>query len=547
LGRTEQAEHDSQKRNEWSKEKNMQPGIWKPPVELSEREDQIVKKIRKAKLFLFLRQHRHTLLDEAFQQELACLYRLAERGQPPISPALLALATILQAYTGVSDDEVIEATLMDRRWQLVLDCLDTDEAPFSKGTFVAFRQRLINGQMDRRLIERTIEVASQCQAFGPRALRAALDSSPLWGAGRVEDTYNLVGHALKKVMRVVANQQERELAEVASEAGAELVCGTSLKAALDRDWDQQMQKDEALALVLQVLHTVDAWVKTLTDEEDKAVAEPVLTIAKQVEAQDVQINEKGKVSLVKGVAKDRRISVEDSEMRHGRKSRSVRVDGYKRHVLHDLDTGLIRAVGITPANVPEASVTEAISEDLDQQEVFLKELHIDRAYLSSHLVRERSDDLEVYCKAWPVRESKHFSKQTFTLDWEQQTIRCPAAQEMPFVPGGIVHFPKDTCAQCPLRTQCTTSAKGRSVSIHPDEALLIELRQRQQTPEGRTQLRERVAVEHTLAHVGQWQGWRARYRGVRKNLFDLRRCAVVHNLHVLARSQQLPVEFQVAA
>jgi hypothetical protein len=107
-------------------------------------------------------------------------------------------------------------------------------------------------------------------------------------------------------------------------------------------------------------------------------------------------------------------------MRHGRRSRSVRVDGYKRHVLHDLDTGLIRVVGITPANVPEASVTEAISEDLERQEVSLKELHIDRAYLSSHLVRERSDDLEVYCKAWPVREGKRFSKQTFTLDWEQQ-------------------------------------------------------------------------------------------------------------------------------
>ncbi len=60
--------------------------------------------------------------------------------------------------------------------------------------------------MDRRLIERTIEMANQSQAFGPRALRAALDSSPLWGAGRVEDTYNLVGHALKKVMRVVADR-----------------------------------------------------------------------------------------------------------------------------------------------------------------------------------------------------------------------------------------------------------------------------------------------------------------------------------------------------
>jgi hypothetical protein len=204
-------------------------------------------------------------------------------------------------------------------------------------------------------------------------------------------------------------------------------------------------------------------------------------------------------------------------------------------------------VGLTPANVAEASVTEAISADLRRQEVDLKELHIDRAYLSSHLVRERSDELKVYCKAWPVREGTYFHKQVFTLDWERQIIRCPASQEMPFAPGGVVHFPKDICAQCPLRARCTTSANGRSVSIHPDEALLIELRKLQKTPQGRVRLRERVAVEHTLAHVGRWQGWRARYRGTRKNLFDLRRCAVVHNLHVLARSYPLQADLQNAA
>ncbi len=155
--------------------------------------------------------------------------------------------------------------------------------------------------------------------------------------------------------------------------------------------------------------------------------------------------------------------------------------------------------------------------------------------------------MEIYCKAWPVREGKRFSKQAFSLDWKRQAIRCPAGQEMPFVPGGVVHFPEGTCAECLLQTQCTTNSKGRSVSIHPDEALLVELRQRQQTPEGRKILRERVAVEHTLAYIGRWQGRQARYCGTRKNLFDLRRCAVVHNLHVLARSQQSSAEFQEAA
>src|ERR671939_2078727 len=155
----------------------MQPSLWQPPVELTEQEEQIVKKIRKAKLFVFLRKHRHELLDEAFQQELASLYRQAERGQPPVAPAMLALALILQAYTGVSDDEVIEATVMDRRWQLVLDCLDCEHAPFSKGTLVTFRESLIAHDLDRRLIERTVALTQ---------VLTALDTVETWLAGQQE-------------------------------------------------------------------------------------------------------------------------------------------------------------------------------------------------------------------------------------------------------------------------------------------------------------------------------------------------------------------------
>jgi transposase len=77
------------------------------------------------------------------------------------------------------------------------------------------------------------------------------------------------------------------------------------------------------------------------------------------------------------------------------------------------------------------------------------------------------------------------------------------------------------------------------VAIHREERLLVELRARQQTPAGRAKLRERVAVEHDLAHIGAWQGKRARYRGKRKNLFDLRRMAVIDNLHILLRTTPL--------
>ena len=149
----------------------------------------------------------------------------------------------------------------------------------------------------------------------------------------------------------------------------------------------------------------------------------------------------------------------------------------------------------TRANAPEATVTEGISRELRIQQTRLSELHIDRAYHSSELVRERSEDLEVYCKAWAVRNAGRHPKTDFALDWDRGVLRCPVGAEMDFEAGGVVRFPKKTSAK----------------------------------------LRERAGVEYSLAHIGHWQGGRARYVGVRKNLFDLRRSAMVHNLHVIAR------------
>jgi IS5 family transposase len=514
----------------------MRPEVWQPPVEPSPAEQAVIKAVRRAKLFVFLRQHRHELFDEGFQAELAQMYVDSQKGQPPVPPAQLALATILQAYTGVSDDEVIEVTVMDRRWQLVLDCLDTSEAPFSKGTLVGFRARLVASDLDRRLIERTVELAARTKGFGARALRAALDSSPLWGAGRVEDTINLMGHALRKALGVIAVVQGWGQAEgtaiVAGQAGVPALAASSLKAALDLDWDDPAAADVALAQVLQYLNTVEGFVAGLYGEQTAAKA---VAVAVQVRDQDVDLSGQAP-TMRRGVAKDRRISVEDDQMRHGRKSRSMRFDGYKRHIMRDLDTGLVPAVGITPANAPEASVTDDIEADLAAAGWHLAELHIDRAYLASTLVRERGEHLQIFCKAWRVRNTTgRYPKTEFAIDFDTGQLTCPAGVSMPFEPGKTVHFPKDACAACPLRARCTTSAAGRSISIHPDEQLLAELREYQTTPAGRAKLRERVKVEHALAHVGHWQGDRARYRGIRKNLFDLRRVAVVHNLHVIAR------------
>jgi hypothetical protein len=518
----------------------VRPPVWRPPVAPSPAEQRVLRLVRRAKLFVWLRAHRHELFDDDFQGELAAAYQQSPKGQPPVPPAQLGLATILQAYTGASDDEVVEATVMDRRWQVVLDCLDAQRPPFSKGTLVGFRGRLIQHGLDRRLVERTVALAKAKGGFGDRALRAALDASPLWGAGRVEDTINLLGHALRKALGVIARQQGRGLswnqgiAAVAAEADVPVLGGASLKAALDRDWDDPVARDQALGVVVGALAQVESFVAE--QQLGSPGVQAAVDAARQVREQDVQVVDQQPPTLKRGVARDRRISIEDSQMRHGRKSRSRLIDGYKRHVLRDLDSGLVPAVAVTAANLPEAQGAEQIRDDLAAQQLTLAELHVDRAYLSSVLVQDRLDNLQVFCKAWRVHNGPRFAKTDFHLDFDHHQLVCPAGQQMPFTPGGKVQFPAAVCAACPLRAQCTTSSRGRSVQIHPDEHLLAELRARQLTPQGRAKLRERTAVEHTLAHIGHWQGRRARYRGQRKNLFDLRRCAVVHNLHVIARA-----------
>ena len=517
----------------------MRPPLWHPPIELSEREALIIKRIKRAKLFTFLRLNRSFIFNDEFQEELATIFKDSTVGQSPVPPAQLALAIILQAYLGISDDEVIEEMVMDQRWQLVLDCLNCETPPFSKATLVRFRKSLIKKEMDQRLIDRTVEIAKQKSGFGSSQLKAALDSSPLWGAGKVEDTYNLLGHALRKAVSVIAAVQGREPAEIADEVGAPILNSSSLKTALDLNWDNPVERQNALLIILSSLNSVEEWMQSQSDCDEFEVVQETLDVARVIESQNVTFDSQGVPSLSKGVAKDRRISIEDPDMRHGRKSRSKKIDGYKRHVLKDLESGVVCAVALTRANTPESAATIDLERDLKFQNIHLSELHIDRAYLSSHWVTRRDDKLQIFCKAWPVKNSGLFDKNSFFLDWDTHLIRCPNQVSIPFEPGKTVHFPQNECAICPLRSGCTNSKRGRTVSIHPDEALMQELRARQSTAIGRKNLRKRTTVEHSLAHIGHWQGNRARYIGQRKNLFDLRRVAVVHNLHVIARMDKV--------
>jgi hypothetical protein len=421
------------------------PPLWHPPVALSTAEHAIIKRIRRAKLFVFLRQYRHMLLADPLQQARLTFSKNQPQGHPPGPPAQLAPATLLQAYTQVSDDEVIEATTMDRRWQWVLDWHDAETPPFRPGTLGAFRQRLIAPRLDRRLVERTVERAATRGTFGPRQLRAALESSPLWGAGRVEDTSKLLGHALRKAVGVSVRQQGRGRRAVAAEAGASLLATSSLKAALALDWDDPQAPQQALPTLLDALQTMEQWL----DPQPRAQGTPSravasVAVAQQGGTQDRPTTPEGTPTLRHGVAEDRRISIEDAERRHGRKRRSLRVDGAKRHVRRALDARLRVAVGVTPAHAPAASGTDASAAERAAQPCTRREGPMDRASLTSKLVQQRSETVTIVCQAWPVRQGPSVPTSAFQREGERHALRCPGGERMPLTPGEVVKVPAAT-------------------------------------------------------------------------------------------------------
>jgi hypothetical protein len=511
--------------------------LWSPPSALSAVEERIVARCKKAKLYVFLRAHRHELFDDDFQRELVAMYPERRRGEEPVAPAMLAMATLLQAYEGLSDEDAVETALDSRRWQMLLGTLGSEEPPFSQGSLFNFRQRLIQHDMDRRLLERTVELARKTRGFSHTALRAALDSSPLFGAGRVEDTFNLIGHAVRDVVRTVAARLEIPFEEAAQRAGIPLIAGSSLKATLDVDWDNPSQKKLALETLLGQVRELNLF---LERELADALATPPLreqwAVVEQIIGQDIEPDpdNKGGSRIREGVAKERRISIADGEMRHGRKSKSSRVDGYKRHIAVDLDGKLILAAAVTPANRPEGEASGALLRDVEKQGFTVEDLYIDRAYLMDVAVEARRFwEMRVHAKAFPLRNNGRFTKADFRLNFEASVVTCPAGITADLSLGAIARFPRSACGPCKLRERCTM-APARSLSIHRAEPFLVELRAKQKTPEGRADLRRRVGVEHCLADVGGPRRRRSRYFGARKNLFDVRRHSAVANLHAAA-------------
>ncbi len=445
------------------------------------------------------------------------------------------------------------------------------QVSFDPSTLVYWRRRIAASERPDRVFDAVAEVIAQAGILRGRRKRC-VDSTVFDDAACTQDTVTQLVAAMRKVARVVPGAGEVIAA----------VCrlGYSKPGKPPIDWDDPQAKQALVSdLVNDALAVLGALAGEGAPERDQAEADALGLLA-LVAGQDVEPAEDsdgtdGRWRIARKVAPDRVISTVDTEARHTRKSKSKRRDGFRGHVAAEPETGLITDCEMTmaagpgstdaengvkmagrdrfwpdpetgPSDGPAAAAPAPPREaqppgdsPRPQDEQGL-EVYGDSAYGSGEAragYRDAGHDTVI--KPGPVRPAVPggFTVDDFTVSEDQGTVTCPAGQVRPMSRKRAVTF-SAVCAACPLRDLCTTSAAGRSMTIHPHDGLLRAARARARTPEFRQAYPTRSSIERTIAWTATQNGRRIRLRYIgttRNNAWLRTRCAAL-NLRTLLKA-----------
>jgi Transposase DDE domain/Transposase domain (DUF772) len=485
----------------------------------------------------------HRERDRLFPDELfADLY--THHGRRSVPPSILAVVMALQRLEGASDREACDRFAYDLRWRYAAG-VDDEAGSFVHTVLVELRARLRTSADPDRIFRITTELARQAGLVG---VRRVLDSAPLYDAVATQDTVTLLRGAIRGLLRACP-------AELAASVRAALARDDDYQAAGKPvcDWEDPAAREELVdALFRDGYRALGALRGLKLGPEVAQAAELLATVI----GQDIEETADGRFVIAQGVAPDRVISVVDPQARHGHKSNARGFDGYKGHVAIDPDSEVITAAEVGLANAGDAAMAQALLADqpqvVDGQAVSVADaaragqapadqaplVYGDAAYGTGALLADLAQrGVTAMTKvAAPTAPHGHFPKDRFRIDLEAGTVTCPARLKVPIVParhgGGMARFGR-ACAVCPLASACTSSAAGRTVTIHPHEAHLQAARRRQQDPAWRADYRvHRPTVERKLAHLLRRRhgGRRARMRGRLRVAQDWRLLAAAVNL-----------------
>lgn len=511
-----------------------------PQTSIFDGDQQYLEHVGERNLYGFLARHRHELFHD---EDFAALYS-SDNGRPSVPPSLLCTALVLQTYERCSDAEARDRAAFDLRWKVALGVADRDR-PYAKSTLQLFRAQLLVHDKLRLPFERSLQLARRTGHMkSDGKLRAAVDTTNVLGRGAVKDTYNLLADGILSVMRVLAKAAGTPLEQWAVSHELTRYLAASIKGEAAIDWNDRRAREALLGeLVVDAERMLElgrcaraGWAAGGPDDERLVRATDVL---RQVLLQDIERDQSGGTRLRHGTSADRICSVHDSEMRHGRKSSSTRWDGHKLAVAADVESQVITAIEVLPGSAKDQEGSLELAQQAAANTGLEVEAVLGDCAYGGGANRERFAEagIELLAKVPASRPGEHFPKEAFTIDPVAMTCRCPAGQVTTHLVGVRdlrFQFSRAVCRACPLRTDCyAPNPKGRSILVHPQEALLQRAQAWQHSPSFALFRKQRQVVEHRIARLVQLGIRQARYFGRVKTRFQAFMAATVANLTLI--------------
>jgi transposase len=463
-------------------------------------------------------------------QQFAALF--PPRGQPALSPARLALATVLQFTEGLSDRQTADAVRGRIDWKYALG-LALEDPGFDHTVLSEFRARLVAGKAELLLLDTLLARVRELGLAKPRG-RQRTDSTHVLAAVRTLNRLERVGETMRAALNALAS-----------------IAPDWLRAQAPAEWyerygerveNHDLPKSEAerqkLAASIgsdgrQLLQAVEA------SERPELIALPAVRVLRQV-WDEQHVETAGQVALraIEAMPSPAGLiaSPYDPQARYSTK-RGMAWVGYKVQLTETCDPdlpSLIVNVATTPATTPDDNMLAVVHASLEKRDLLPGAHLVDKGYTDSQVLVDSQQQFGVEVvgpvaddPSWQARAGQGFAKAAFVVDWDRRVVTCPAGKRsLSWLPhtdraSGMAfeaRFSRQDCTPCPLRASCTRrKLEPRNIGLQarePFEALQAA-RQRQTTPGFRARYAARAGIEATHEQAIRRCGLRrSRYLGL---------------------------------
>jgi transposase len=477
------------------------------------------------------------LSDFVSDESFADLY--SAEGKPALSPALLAMVTLLQYWEFLSDRQAAHMVISRLDWKYALH-LGLTYAGFDHSVLCEFRQRLIAHHAQRRVFDQ---------------LLAALRAAGLLKGKHLQRTDSLaVLAAVRALSRLELAMETLRLALVDLEA----TDPAWLKTAVPSSWAEQYgswtqherlvhSKGEAgRAEAERLLQQAGADGQWLLDQlaapgtpAALVAAEPVGVLRRvwgqQFETVAGRMQPRAQMDTC---GADLIHTPHDPDVRYGEHGGHA----WEGYLLQWTETAapdaprIITDVATTPAGRRDSQELDGIQTRLAERDLLPDVQMGDRGYVTGEtLAGSAARGVQLVGPIQPdsslqARTPGGLTVEQFEVDWAQRQARCPGGQTATTwseshnrYGADVVHirFAAAACRICPLQPRCMPKGpvgqSGRSLQLTATHSLVRQRRQEQTTPAFRQAYRQRAGVEASLSNAVRQHGARwARYRGLIK-------------------------------